>query len=93
MGGGKVIEIGSKAEWDAQMSGAGDKAVIVDFSAVWCGPCQMIGPVFVQLSSQYDNIVFLKVDVDANAVGWRAGGRGQRWPLDWRVARRPAAEQ
>ncbi|KAI8472417.1 MAG: thioredoxin [Monoraphidium minutum] len=67
MGGGSVIEVGTKAEWDAQLAGAGDKAVIVDFSAVWCGPCQVIGPVFVQLSGQYPSLVFLKVDVDANA--------------------------
>lgn len=68
MGGGKVIEIASKAEWDAQLAGAGDKAIIVDFSAVWCGPCQMIGPVFAKLSEEYPSLIFLKVDVDANAV-------------------------
>ncbi|GBF98438.1 thioredoxin H-type [Raphidocelis subcapitata] len=67
MGGGRVVECNTKAEWDAQLAAAGDKAVIVDFSAVWCGPCQMIGPVFVQLSEQYPDLVFLKVDVDANA--------------------------
>lgn len=36
-----------------------------------CGPCQMIGPVFVTLSDnpKYANIVFLKVDVDEVQVG------------------------
>jgi thiol-disulfide isomerase/thioredoxin len=49
--------------------------VIVDFSAVWCGPCQMIGPFFGQLSTQYANVVFLKVDVDANGVSsWSPAG-------------------
>jgi hypothetical protein len=49
--------------------------VIVDFSAVWCGPCQMIGPYFGQLSTQYGNVVFLKVDVDANGVSNWPGSR------------------
>ena len=40
----------------------------MDFSAVWCGPCQMIGPFFGQLSEQFDSVVFLKIDVDTNAV-------------------------
>lgn len=87
MGGGKVIEIQSKAEWDAQLAGAGDKAVIVDFSAVWCGPCQMIGPVFVKLSDEYANIVFLKVDVDANAVR-RSGAAAEAARLPHRRALR-----
>ena len=40
--------------------------VAVDFTASWCGPCQMIGPVFAELSTAFRNIHFIKVDVDEN---------------------------
>lgn len=52
------------------------KAIIVDFTATWCGPCQMIGPIFVALSDkpEYQNIVFLKVDVDDNQAVSQACG-------------------
>ena len=39
--------------------------IIVDFTATWCGPCRMIGPVFEELSTKQSGVVFLKVDVDA----------------------------
>ena len=42
----------------------GDKVVVIDFTAVWCPPCQMIKPIFEKLSEQFTHIVFLKVDVD-----------------------------
>ena len=42
--------------------------VLVDFSATWCGPCQMMGPVLQQLSAQYEGKAkILKVDVDESA--------------------------
>lgn len=37
---------------------------VVDFTASWCGPCQMIKPEFERLSQIYSSIQFLKVDVD-----------------------------
>lgn len=44
-----------------------DKVVLVDFWAVWCGPCKMIAPVVEELSSEYDGkAVIGKLDVDNN---------------------------
>ncbi len=41
---------------------------LVDFSATWCGPCQMLAPVFDELAEEMGSEVnFYSVDVDANS--------------------------
>ena len=45
----------------------GDKPLVVDFWATWCGPCRMVGPVISELAQEYDGrIVVGKCDVEEN---------------------------
>jgi len=64
--------VGTKAEFDELVKG--DKPVIIDFTASWCGPCRMIGPVFEELSNDPGNLTFIKIDVDENEEAAAACG-------------------
>jgi thioredoxin 1 len=55
-----------------------DLPVLVDFSAVWCGPCKMISPLVDQLADEYvGKMKVAKVDIDESpATAQKFGIRG-----------------
>ncbi|XP_037364742.1 thioredoxin domain-containing protein 2 [Talpa occidentalis] len=59
-----VKEILSKEDFETALKEAGERLVIVDFSATWCGPCKTIKPLYHSLSVKYEDVVFLEVDAD-----------------------------
>jgi len=59
-----VHQVKDTADFKEQLKAAGEKLVVVDFFATWCGPCKMIAPHMEEMSKNMSDVVFLKVDVD-----------------------------
>jgi len=63
---GKPVDVTDATLADV-LKGAGDKPVLVDAWAAWCGPCRMIAPTIDQLAKESNGrYVVGKLDVDAN---------------------------
>ncbi len=63
----RVIPIKSNGQWYDLLMDTGDKLLVADFSASWCGPCQMLKPLFDELSREpryADKVIFASLDAD-----------------------------
>ena len=63
---GSVSGLHTDSEWKAalELTKTSGVPMIVDFTAVWCGPCQRIAPDFARLAKANPTMLFVKVDVD-----------------------------
>lgn len=62
--GNQLLEL-SERNFDDIVSG--DKPVLVDFWATWCGPCQFMLPIFDKLAKKYgQQVTFGRLNVDDN---------------------------
>ena len=56
----------SATTWETEV-GKASNLVMVDFWAVWCGPCQMVAPIVDELATEYDGkLKVLKLNTDEN---------------------------
>ena len=58
----RTIELGA-ANFETTITDS--QIVLVDFGAGWCGPCRQFAPVYEQASAEHPDIVFGKIDTEA----------------------------
>ncbi|VDK50846.1 unnamed protein product [Gongylonema pulchrum] len=59
-----VRELPDDSAFGQFLADAGTRLMVVDFYAEWCGPCRMIAPHVHNLSEKYQQVVFIKVNVE-----------------------------
>jgi len=61
---GQVLHCHSEDSYRAALHAAGDRLVVVDCFASWCGPCIQMAPIFERFAGEFPDVVFIKMDMD-----------------------------
>jgi len=62
-----IVEIHAPEDFEKLSKNYPNKVILIDFWAVWCGPCMFFGPIFKKLQEEYSkDFIFAKVNVDEN---------------------------
>lgn len=78
--GGKVIELTDSKEYAPGVKVS--QLTVLDFNAVWCGPCRQLTPVIEELAVKYEGkVTFVSVDVDKNGDLFEAYNLGTSIPV------------
>ncbi len=56
------MQVINKNQFKEQISK--DNITVVDYFAVWCGPCRMMHPVLEAAEKKYTNFTFVQIDID-----------------------------
>ncbi|XP_047367902.1 thioredoxin-2-like [Vespa velutina] len=59
-----VEHVQDNADLERKLEKAGSTLVVIDFYAIWCGPCKAIGPKIEELAKEREDVIFLKVNVE-----------------------------
>ena len=59
-----VKNIESYQEFEYVMNNFHNRLIVLDFTAIWCGPCKRIAPFFEQLGVKYPEVIFYRIDID-----------------------------
>jgi thioredoxin 1 len=59
-----IVIADSDAKFQQILSDAGNRPVLVDFFAEWCGPCKMMAPALQAFADSHPEVLVVKADVD-----------------------------
>jgi len=62
-----IVKLHTYQDYEKLLASYPEKVILIDFTAVWCGPCRFYAPIFEKVQQEYSNdFIFAKVDVDEN---------------------------
>lgn len=65
--GGPIVKGLTESDYLKTIASYGDKYVLIDFNAVWCGPCKKLTPILDKIAAdKKDKLELLKIDADEN---------------------------